>query len=447
MYERYKIKKADASKIDKNKTWSVWEKNSGKFRKFFDKTNDPYIHWEKLKFKNPFDGLKAEEGWFLIRQIRDLSSKETYIKADKKNHFKWMRLPYLDQALHEIDMYTGGKITTQAQVLEGDSSKLIVRGRIEEAIASSQLEGAHTTRAAAKKLLSEGLKPKNQSEQMILNNYRAIVTIDEDFKNKELSLDLIFEIHNILTDSTLNKEDQNRLRTNKDEVVIDGEIGTETYTTHIPPDEKFLKSEIYRLIDFANDKEDDTFMHPIIKAIFLHFWIGYLHPFTDGNGRLARSLFYWYLLKKGYWMMMYLPISTVIKRSPSQYAMAYIYTEQDNFDLTYFVDFHIRKISSSIEEFETYLEQKIQENKQLEEIIGTKLIINERQKSLLYYLLEDKHASSTMSSHAELNNIARQTAAKDLKSLKESGFLFSRREGKNIRYYAADKLKKLRTKM
>lgn len=445
MYPFYRVKKVDFTKINKRKAWSVWDKNPGKFSQFLDKANNPYIHWEKLKFKTPFDGLEPEESWFLIRNIRNLVSRDSYLKADSKNNFKWMRPPNLDQWLHEIDMYTGGKITTQAQALEGDSSKLIVRGRIEEAIASSQLEGAHTTRAAAKKLLSEGLKAKDNSEQMILNNYRAIVMIDEEYKNKDLSLDLIFEIHRVLTELTLDKEEQGRLRTNKDKIVVDGNIGSETYTTHIPPDEKFLQKEIQRLIDFANDKDEETFLHPVIKAIFLHFWIGYLHPFTDGNGRLARSLFYWYLLKKGYWMMMYLPISTIIKKTPAQYAMAYIYTEQDNFDLTYFFDFHIRKIIDAIKDFEEYLEKKIRENKHLDEILETETIINERQKSLLYYLLEDKHASATMSSHAELNNITRQTAAKDLKSLEEAGFVFSRREGKHVRYYAAQKLKELKS--
>jgi len=56
-----------------------------------------------------------------------------------------------------------------------------------------------------------------------------------------------------------------------------------------------------KLIEFANDENITTgFIHPVIKAILLHFWIGYLHPFCDGNGRTARALFYWYLLKNDY---------------------------------------------------------------------------------------------------------------------------------------------------
>jgi len=278
---------------------------------------------------------------------------------------------------------------------------------------------------------------------MIVNNYRAMMAIEEKYKHSELSMDLIFELHTKLTEGTSAASGQGRLRQKNDEIVVEGPIGEQRYITHIPPKHAFLKSEILNLINFSNDTDDENFVHPVIKAIFIHFWVGYLHPFTDGNGRLARALFYWYLLRKGYWMMAYLPISTVIKKAWAQYAMAYIRSEQDNLDLTYFYDFHIRKIIQSLDEFETYIERKSKERNRLDKVLEQDIILNERQSGLLHYLLSDKRASSTASSHSEVNNISRQTAAKDLKELEDQKLLISRREGKNIRYYASEKLKKL----
>ena len=179
---------------------------------------------------------------------------------------------------------------------------------------------------------------------------------------------MLFELHRMLTYKTVSREEQGRFRKDQDHIVVSGQIGSQEYITHLPPTEMFVKKEIGRLIDYANDQNGEKFIHPIIKAIFLHFWFGYLHPFTDGNGRLARALFYWYLLRKGYWTVMYLPISLVIKRAPVQYAMAYIYSEQDAHDATYFFDFHIRKIMQAMNDFNEYVSRKISENRKIDNI-------------------------------------------------------------------------------
>ena len=198
------------------------------------------------------------------------------------------------------------------------------------------------------------------------------------------------------------------------------------------------------MFEYANDKESKEFIHPVVKAILLHFWIGYLHPFVDGNGRLARALFYWYLLRKGYWTFMYLPISSIIKRSPVQYSMAYTYAEQDELDATYFYDYHIRKILQSIEEFDSYISRIVSENKKIDSVLKESIVLNERQKQLLYYLVsEGNEANVTIGSHQTLNNISRQTAYRDLKYLKTKELLTTKSVGKFTRYFPSDKLNKL----
>ena len=89
---------------------------------------------------------------------------------------------------------------------------------------------------------------------------------------------------------------------------------------HEPPSYEKIPEIINQLCDFAN--KDDTFIHPIIKAIIIHFLISFLHPFVDGNGRTARSLFYWYMLKKGYWMREFLSISRIIYKKKNLYEKA-----------------------------------------------------------------------------------------------------------------------------
>lgn len=439
---RFNLKKPNLNKVNRGKVIGVLEKNPAKYRKLLEKANEPnYTYWDKFKYKVQDDVLSSEELWYLIRQFRNISSTEIPVKAENGDFFKWLRLPSTEEHLHTVDMLAGGQLFPYPNIIsQSNQQTFISRGIIEEAIASSQLEGAHTTRAIAKKMIIENKKPRNESERMILNNYETINVIEEDYKNKELSLNLLFEIHRMLTKGTIDKAEQNRLRTNKDKIVVQGQIGSDQFVSHLPPDESFVKNEVKRLIAYANDQSDQKFTHPIIKAIFLHFWIGYIHPFTDGNGRLARAIFYWYLLRKGYWTFMFIPISTVIKKAPSQYALAYIYSEQDNLDITYFYDFHIRKVLQAIKDFKSYLNLKIKENQEVDKIISKKVTLNERQKQLVHYFISDPNPSTTVSSHSTINNIARQTAAKDLKELESTNFLYSKKEGKYVRYYPSNKL-------
>ena len=369
------LEKPDFDKINKSAVFEKLEKIGDKFRLFLQEVNEPkYLYWDDVKYRQPPEGLTIKESWFLVKQFRSLISGPTPIFTEDSKVFRWIKLPEVDEFLHRIDVASGGQVFTTTEILSGaNKQKFLSRGILEEAIASSQLEGAHTTRNAAKIMIANKITPKNKDEQMILNNYKTILKIEEDFKERNLSENLIFELHRMLTKKTVDDFDVGRYRKDSDNITVEGEIGSKKYVTHVPPKAKFVKEQMSRLIAYANNDNNETFVHPIIKAIFLHFWLGYLHPFVDGNGRLARSIFYWYLLKNNYWTFMYLPISLMIKKAPAQYGMAYIYSEQDGGDLTYFFDFHIRKIMQALTDFNSYVMRKTEENRQIDRIVSEKV--------------------------------------------------------------------------
>lgn len=433
----YKLEKPDFKKINESEVFAKIDDSSvfDRVKKF---SEERYLYWDDAKYKNHPEGLTNLEFWYLVKQIRKLMSSPTYLISESGRKFFWVRLGYTDEFLHKIDMYTGGQVfTLKDSISLENKQKFMSRGILEEAIASSQLEGANTTRQAAKKMILENRPPRNKSEKMIVNNYITMKALEDEYKNKELSLEMLFELHQMLVKDTVPSEEQGRLRTDKDNIVV----SNSEVVTHVPPKEKFLKSEMNRLITYANDQEGEKFLHPVIKAIFIHFWIGYLHPFTDGNGRLARTLFYWYLLKNNYWTFMYLPISSIIKNSPSQYSKAFIYTEQDDLDLTYFYDYHIRKIMKSIENFNEYIDKIVKENRKIDELLGRSYSLNDRQKQLLHYLLaEGESAYATVLSHRTLNNIGRITAARDLKDLEKKNLLIAKKVGKFVNYYSSQML-------
>lgn len=443
--ENFKLDKPNFLTINVSEVLKKYEKDVNYYGGAVFAVSEPtYLYWDKIKYKQPAKELNPIEFWYLVKHIRTAASKSTIIKAESGELFKLLRLDYTDEFLHKIDIALGGEIFSKYQHIITDYGKhrLLTKSIIEEAIASSQLEGAVTTTPIAKRIILENQLPRDKSEQMIINNYKTMQLLRDEYKDKKLTKELLFELHRQITKKTIETSKQGRYRANKDNITLNDQM---KYIYHVPPNEEFLKQEMNRLLSFANDEDANSFIHPIIKAVLLHFWVGYLHPFYDGNGRLARTLFYWYLLKKGYWAIQYLPISLVIKQSREKYGMSFVYSEQDGFDLTYFYDFHMKKIIEALDNFSLYIDRKTKENKTIEEKLFEKdIILNERQRELLrYFIVKGEKSFITPSSYIELYKVSRMTASSDLKNLEKHNFVINKRVGKYVRYYGSDKLRSM----
>lgn len=438
--EHFKLQQPDPAKHLSKALDKAFSKEVDLSR-YLTRTSQPeYLFWDRIRHIPRPDALTAEEFWALIKFSRNTSPRRTTPIKDKQGqYFTWWPIPGLDSFFHEVDMHFGGKLELGVVTDATSRQRFISRGIMEEAIASSQLEGASTTRRVAKQMIVEKRKPRNKSEQMILNNYKAMILIEEQLQREPLSESKLLDLHTILTKDTIEEKDLGRFRTNNDQVIVMDPSKGVIY--HVPPDEKFLKGEIFKLIDFANDVlKEPQFAHPVIKAIILHFWIGYLHPFVDGNGRLARVLFYWYLLRHEYWAFAYLPLSRVIKTSPGQYRDAYVYSEQDDRDLNYFIDYNVRKILQAKREFENYIRRVEAQNKEMARIARGKYRLNFRQIQLLRMLQKEPTATTTIRTHSSINQVSRLTARKDLEQLEKLGFLKSSKIGKERPFSATRKI-------
>ena len=449
MLELYKLEKPDFALLGDNPSFLKKTGQAGEalMEAVYSVSEPIYLYWDKIRYKKIPHGLSPVEFWYFVKQVRKYSSRKTIIKAESGDFFSWLRLHYTDEFLHKLDTQLG---TNELTLLSRNAfnaeqkKKFLTKSIMEEAIASSQLEGAATTTPVAKKLLAEKRTPKDRSERMIVNNYKTMQALNQEHKDKELSQEVLFDLHRLITKDTLDKDKQGRYRKDTDDITVNDQL---QYVYYVPPKESFVKQEMERLIKFANDEDEKGFLHPIIKAIFLHFWIGLLHPFYDGNGRLARTIFYWYLLRKGYRALQYLPISLVIKEAPIQYGMAYIYSEQDDFDITYFYDFHMRKLMQALTNFKAYLERKTEEDRNLQSLFNSAFALNPRQIQALHYLLvQGEGAYVNPSSYEALCGISRTTAISDLKAIEKMKLVESKKIGKYVRYYGTTLLEKTMTK-
>lgn len=380
-----------------------------------DKINEEYEYWDTVKYKKLPKGCSAKKLW-------------TYVKADRmKNMVRvWPKYSILlgitnqmQRMCHEFDMNFGGFWGTNSIIPNDSKERYLVSSLMEEAIFSSQMEGAATTRLVAKDMLRKKMTPKDKSQQMIANNYQTIQFVVQN-QETPLTADLLLQVHRLMTEHTLvNPEDAGRFRIN-DEVVVENGITHEV--VHCPPSYTEIPEFVKGLCRFFNDEKPKVFIHPIIRGIIIHFMIAYMHPFADGNGRTARAMFYWYMLKQKYWLTEYLSISRVIAKSKKTYEKSFRYTEADNNDIGYFVAYNLRVLDLSFKQFQGYLKRKQEEKKAANTFLRLG-DINDRQAQIVKMFVDNPKEVITVKDVQSKFFISATTAKGDIMGLVNRGLI------------------------
>lgn len=383
-----------------------------------NRINKDYLYWSDVKYRAQPLGLTPEELWAIVKLSR--SKTDVPIPGFADLHFALSNQMW--KQCHEFDMNFGGSWGA-SKIFPDDKTTqelYLISSIMEEAIASSQMEGAATTREVAKDMLRKKISPRDKSQRMILNNYTTINFIREHSK-ENLTPDLIMQVHALMTDGALDVLDAaGRLRRKDENIVVGNGITGET--VHTPPDAECLPQFIENLCKFFNNTDSDVFIHPIIRAIIVHYLIGYYHPFADGNGRTARALFYWYMMKSDYWLVQYLSISRIIKGSKNSYEKAYLYSEHDTNDMAYFIQYNLNVLHKSFEELRKYLLRKNKEKKKAERLmhLGN---ISSRQAEVLNRFIENPDEVMVSTDLARRLGVSSGTAKSDLKDLTGKGYL------------------------
>jgi hypothetical protein len=211
-----------------------------------------YLHYEELKHRQPPNGLTLDTWWACVKLARAQVRRDLQLKDAGGKHFGYVLVDPIHEMLHKIDQMGAGRIELPEEATNADSrDRYLVNSLIEEAITSSQMEGASTTRAVAADMIRSGRKPTDRSEKMILNNYRAIEQV-RAMVGRPLEPTQVLALHETLTRETLEDEGAAGRLQSPDEqrvAVVDNRSNRTLYT---PPPATQLPDRLSLMCDFAN---------------------------------------------------------------------------------------------------------------------------------------------------------------------------------------------------
>lgn len=400
-----------------------------------------YLSWDRLRFKTPPLDMSHEQWWAALR-IRRISSQRALPFEDVAARVMTYNLTdSILRSCEDLARRASGQISLpELATGPADRNRYVVNSLIEEAITSSQLEGASTSRRVAKEMLRTQRRPTTKSERMIVNNYLAMERVRE-WADEPMTVERVLELHRVVTDGTLeDPADAGRLQPPDDTRIAI--YGDGDQVLHRPPAAEELPERLQRLCDFANGSNaEGAYLPAPVRAIIVHFMVGYDHYFVDGNGRTARALFYWCMLRNGYWLTEYVTISKILKNAPSKYAGAYLLTEDDDNDLTHFVLYQLDVLRRAVDELETYLQRKTRELRDVRTTLDEfARDVNHRQLAVLDRAMQDPDAEFTVTSHAGAHRVSGESARQDLMDLQARGLLRREKRGKAHVWLAAEGL-------
>ncbi len=312
-----------------------------------------YLPFEALRYRWA-SGLDVKVCWALVKKARVAQYVNLLPLGEPVQWGKYVLTPLAQITLSLVDRQTtfAALDYMTRQIGEQAHCSYLLNDLIEdEAIASSQLEGAATTTRVAKDMLRHRRQPRTPDERMVMGNYR-MMNFAWEKRDVPMSVDLIAAMHRLGVEGIADEDYSPGVFRANDEVVVQDGAGN---TVHRPPPAAGLISRLGRLSDWINlpegSPQEKGYVHPLIKAITLHFALGYEHPFRDGNGRVARALFYWFMFKHEFAAFRYIAISLLLRNAPVKYGRSYLHSEADELDLTYFIEFQCSVIQRAVSRF------------------------------------------------------------------------------------------------
>lgn len=258
-------------------------------------------------------------------------------------------LPILDFDSNSIVFIENHAAINQNAVkllLQSQDQHYGIKAAEDEIIATSAIESIDFSRDSVRRIL-KGMVPNDEQENRILGVKHGLEFI-ADTGNK-ITEGNLYKLYMMTVGDFLTGDDKlldgNLYRHDTVYVVSDR-------VEHSGLDHKKVPEFMKSLIAFINAEDG---INDLIKAAIIHFYIAYVHPYFDGNGRMARLVHLWFLLQNGYQSALFIPFSSQIEKSRKSYYDAFTAVEENKnysgkIDVTPFILYFINNVYNKINE-------------------------------------------------------------------------------------------------
>ncbi len=312
-------------------------------------------------------------------------------------------------------------------LLQARNNHYGIKSAEDEIVATSAIESIDFSRDSVRRIL-KGMAPNDEQENRILGVKHGLEFIADT--NNKITEENIYKLYMMTVGDFLSDDDKlsdgNLYRHDTVYIVSDRVEHSGLNYKKVP---QFMKS----LVAFIN-ADDDT--NDLIKAAIIHFYIAFVHPYFDGNGRIARLVHLWFLVQKGYQSALFIPFSSKIEKSRKAYYDAYTAIEENKaysgkIDVTPFILYFINNVYNNMNEgsvdFETLVlyDDAVKNGK-----------VTEKESKLWKFVLSfyGTEEFSTKQLEKDFGDAAYATIRGFVSKFEELGLLSSAKYGARVKY-------------
>lgn len=352
---------------------------------------------------------------------------DEFLNLFKEVCLKPVELP--DFSGNNIAFYSFSSVNLKSikLLLKEQSGAYGIKAAEEEIACSSAIESIDFNRDSIRNIL-KGYAPKDETENRILGQKKGLEFISDP--NNKITEENLYKLYMITVGEFLDEENtlKNGSFYRDDSVFI-----VSDKLEHSGLEYSLLPIYMEKFIEFINE---DNIQDDLVKASVIHFYLAFLHPYFDGNGRMARLLHLWFLIQKGYKTTLFVPFSSFIQKSKSGYYNAFTLVEE-NFKISGIID-----VTPFVKYFTDNVYNKLSESEITENVFESykehlsKGEVTQKETELWSFVISyyGTNEFSTKQIEKDFSDVAYATIRKFVLKFEKWGLLSSRKLGNRVKY-------------